>query len=96
MSDDLATFLVRYHYVPDMESRRGPHREAHLAWLRELAAAGTVVLAGATRDPVDTGVIVVRAASQHDVRKLLVDDPYAAAGLITGTEIRPIGLAVGG
>lgn len=94
MTDELATFLVTYHYVPGMENRRTPHREAHLAWLRELGDA--VVVAGATRDPVDSAVIIVRAASAHEVRKLLVDDPYAAADLITSVSVRPIGLAVGG
>jgi uncharacterized protein len=96
MAEELATFLVTYRYVPDMAERRGPHRQAHLAWLREQAAAGTVLLAGATRDPVDTAVIIVRAATGHEVRALLLDDPYAAADLITGVTVRPIGLAVGG
>ena len=96
MTDELPIFLVIYTYVPDMEQRRVPHREAHLAWLRGLAGAGTVRVAGATREPADTGVLVVRAADVHAVRRLLLDDPYAAANLITGVVVRPFGLAVGG
>ncbi|MGH3647115.1 MAG: YciI family protein [Micromonosporaceae bacterium] len=90
------TFLVLYSYVPDMTERRTPHREAHLAWLREHADAGRILLAGATQDPVDTAVIVVRAADQHAARTLLLDDPYAAANLINAVSVRPLGLAVGG
>jgi uncharacterized protein len=90
------TFLVIYTYVAEMEQRRVPYRQDHLAWLRELTDAGTLVLAGATREPVDTGVLVLRAAGVHEVRRLLLDDPYAAANLIAGVVVRPFGLAVGG
>jgi uncharacterized protein YciI len=96
VTDELPIFLVIYTYVPDMDQRRVPHREEHLAWLRGLAGAGTVRVAGATREPADTGVLVVRAADVHAVRTLLLDDPYAAANLITGVVVRPFGLAVGG
>ena len=96
MTADAPTFLVLYTYVPDMEQRRAPHREAHLAWLRELAGAGTLLVAGAAREPVDKGVLVVRAADVHEVRRLLLDDPYAAANLISGVVVRPFGLVVGG
>ena len=90
------TFLVIYTYVPDMEQRRVPYRADHLAWLRELADRGTLLVAGAAREPVDTGVLVVRAADVHEVRRLLLDDPYAAANLISGVVVRPFGLVVGG
>jgi len=88
--------LVIYTYVPDMAQRRAASRADHLAWLRGLADAGTLVLAGATLDPVDTGVLVLRADDLHAARRLLLDDPYAAANLIVGVTVRPIGLAVGG
>jgi uncharacterized protein YciI len=79
-----------------MEQRRVPYREDHLAWLRGLAEAGTMVLAGATREPADTAVLVVRGADLIEVRRLLLDDPYAAGNLISGVVVRPMGLAVGG
>ncbi len=90
------TFLVLYTYVPGMEQRRAAARQSHLDWLRGLADAGRLVLAGATQDPVDTGVLVLRGSDVHQVRRLLLDDPYAAANLIVGVAVRPIGLAVGG
>lgn len=92
---DLATFAVLYRYVPDMETRRAPHREAHLRWLKELADQGVVLVAGAFQDPVDSAVLIFRAADLHAVRRLLVDDPYAEANLITEVVARPIGLAIG-
>jgi len=89
------TFLVIYTYVQDMDNRRLPYRPDHLAWVRGLADQGRLLLAGATQDPVDTGVQVVRAGDVREVRELLLDDPYAAANLITGVVVRPLGLAVG-
>jgi uncharacterized protein YciI len=96
VTETLPTILVIYSYVPDMEQRRTPHRPDHLAWLRKLADQGTLLLAGATQDVPDTGVLILRAADVHEVRRLLLDDPYAAANLITGVVARPIGIAVGG
>jgi hypothetical protein len=32
----------------------------------------------------------------YGARRLLIDDPYAKANLITGVTVRPIALAVGG
>jgi uncharacterized protein YciI len=96
MADNPSTFAVTYSYVPDILDRRGPHRDAHLAWLREQAAAGRILLAGALLDPVDGGLLVVRGQDGYDVRRLLLDDPYARASLIVGVTIRPLGLAVGG
>ncbi len=93
---DQPTFLVMYAYVPDMANRRAPHRQDHLAWLRAEADAGRLLLAGATLDPVDTAVLVFRADDAYQVRQVLLDDPYAKAGLITGVTVRPLGLAVGG
>jgi uncharacterized protein YciI len=94
VADTPPTFLVIYSYVADMEQRRAPYREDHLAWLRKLADGGILLVAGATREPVDTGVLVVRAADVHEVRRLLLDDPYAAANLISGVVVRPFGLVV--
>jgi uncharacterized protein YciI len=88
------TFAVRYDYVPDMESRRDPHREGHLAFLRSAAEQGRLVLAGALTDPVDTGWLVVRAASEHAAYAMVHEDPYARAGLIRSITVRPIVVVV--
>lgn len=96
MANDVSTFLVTYRYVPDMEQRRAQRRADHLAWLRAGAEEGWMVLAGATLDPVDSAVLIVKASDGYAVRRRLLDDPYASANLIVGVEVRPIGLAIGG
>jgi uncharacterized protein YciI len=93
---ELPTFVVIYRYVPDIERRRVPYREEHLRWLHGMAEQGLVLLAGAVREPVDSAVLVVRATDLYAARRLLIDDPYAKANLITEVVARPIGLAIGG
>ena len=96
MVENLSTFIVTYTYVSEMERRRSEHRQDHLAWLHEMSTAGRMILAGAALDPVDTAVLVIRGVDAHDVRQILLGDPYARANLIVATSIRPFGLAIGG
>lgn len=89
------TYVVSYGYVPDMEQRRTPHREAHLKFLRAAGERGELLLAGALTDPVDGGLLVVVAESAGAARAWVDGDPYAAAGLVRSVTIRPITLVVG-
>ena len=56
-------------------------RPAHVDWLREQVAAGTVVLAGRT-DPPTGSVVLISGGDADAAVELLKDDPYAHAGLI--------------
>ena len=51
------TVLV-YDYVADVMERRAPHRDAHLAWIREWVDGGLLLSAGALADP-PTGALFV-------------------------------------
>jgi uncharacterized protein YciI len=88
------TFAVRYEYVPDMQTRRDPHRAEHIGFLRAAAEQGRLVLAGALTDPVDTGWLVVRAESEHAAYAMVHKDPYARAGLIRSITVRPMAVVV--
>jgi uncharacterized protein len=79
--------LLTYEYVPDILERRAPHREGHLALLRELHAEGACLIAGATGDPVSGGAFgFASAAAAED---FVARDPYGAAGLIAAHTIVP-------
>jgi uncharacterized protein YciI len=84
--------ILFYEYVPDIAERRTPHRQAHLALLRDLHARAECLLAGATGDPVHGAAIVFRTpeAAEQFVR----DDPYARAGLVAAHRIEPMSVAV--
>lgn len=84
--------LLIYDYVPDILERRAPHREGHLALLRQMEADGECLLAGASGEPVSGGVMAFtsHAAAERFAR----DDPYGAAGLVAGHRIDPLRVVV--
>ena len=45
MDPDTHTLLL-YEYVDDIIERRGPYRDAHIALLKQLKDAGTILMAG--------------------------------------------------
>jgi nitroreductase/uncharacterized protein YciI len=89
-------FLLFYDYVDDILTKREPHRPAHLAKLQELAAAGTVLMAGAAGDPVVSAVIVFRGDSASVVEDFVRSDPYAQNGLVKSWRVEPWSVVVGG
>lgn len=83
-------WLLFYDYVEDVAERRAPFREAHLGLVRDLAAAGTVLLAGALAEPLDGAVFLFAPADDATaVEDFVARDPYVAQGLVTGWRIRP-------
>jgi uncharacterized protein YciI len=68
--------IVLLRYTGDVT----PHRDAHVAWLREALAEGRLVTAG--RQPETGGVLVARGA-RSDVEAWAAQDPYLLAGVAT-------------
>ncbi len=91
----MKTFAVFTSFVENAAEKRAPHREAHLAHLRELHAAGTLVLGGALMDPMDAGLLVIRAETRAEIEELLAADSYAKNGIWTKIEIREWNVVVG-
>lgn len=89
-----AYHVLFYDYVPDILERRGPHREAHLARLREWAADGRMVAAGALGDPPAGAAIIFRVEDTQEIERYVEGDPYVAAGLVSSWHIEPWALAV--
>ena len=81
----MAHFLLEYRYVDQVA--RMAARDEHLAYMRRLNAAGSVLLAGPFTD--DTGAIVVYTVPDRAAAQDLVDgDPYTVAGATTGHTLR--------
>ena len=91
----MKTFLVTTYLVENAAEKRAPWREAHLANLRRLHTAGQLVLGGALQDPMDAGVLVLRAASKDEALALLADDPYQLNGVWTKITAREWSVVVG-
>lgn len=77
--------LLAYDYVEDVLERRAPHREAHLALVREYHADGRLVIAGAVGDPPTGALFAFREAA--DAEEFATRDPYGAAGLVTAHRV---------
>lgn len=86
--------VLFYDYVPDILERRAPHREAHLALVSELHAAGSLVMGGALGDPPHGAALVFTAPEAADA--FVEADPYVAAGLVTAHRIEPWAVVAGG
>lgn len=89
-----AHHVLFYDYVPDIVERRGPYRDAHLARLREWAADGRMLAAGALGDPPTGAAIVFRVDDPAQIEEYVAGDPYVAAGLVTGHRVVPWTVAV--
>lgn len=88
-------FLLLYDYVDNVLERRAPHREAHLALVREYVDRGELVLAGAFADPVDGAALAFKVDKRTKVEDFVAHDPYVVQGLVTGWRIRPWTVVVG-
>lgn len=91
----MKTFAVFTHFVEGAADKRAPHREAHLAHLRELHERGMLLLGGALMNPMDAGLLIFRAESKEDIEKVLADDSYAKNGIWQRIEIRDWNVVVG-
>ena len=89
--------------VADSLPLRANAREAHLKRLRELAAAGRLLIAGPhpavdNEDPGDagfTGSLVVAKFESLDAARSWADtDPYVAAGVYADVRVKPFKLVL--
>ena len=79
--------LLTYTYVPDMQERRRPYREGHLALIRAWKDDGRILLAGAMGNPA-RALFVLRGP--EDAHEFVKTDPYARNGLVTQWNAEPL------
>ena len=72
-------FALFYDYVPDVLERRQPHRQAHLALVKDFKERGKFVMGGAMADPVDSALIVF--TDRHSAESFALEDPYVCAAV---------------
>lgn len=88
---------VRYEYAIDTERTRDQHREEHVAFLRALHGAGTLIASGRLEDPTRPGaLLLVEAATADAALRLLDDDPFHLAGVVADRDARAWAVAFGG
>jgi uncharacterized protein YciI len=66
---------------------------AHFERLQRLLDEGTLVLAGPTLGPINTGVTIFEAPDEQSARLLLEEDPAVQSGFARG-ELRPFRISL--
>ena len=79
--------ILHYEYVPDMVSKREPHRDAHIDLIKRWHGDDRLVIAGAVGDPPHGGLLVFRSA--EDAEAFAGEDPYVEAGLVVERRVEP-------
>lgn len=91
----MAYFALIYRTVDGYVERRAAFREQHLALANAATSRGELLLGGAFADPVDTALLVFRAADRAVVEEFARNDPYVVNGLVERWEIRDWNVVVG-
>lgn len=89
----MAHFAVVWTYTED-KSTIGQAKQAHVDYLRDLVERGAVAVAGGWSDG-SGGLVVFDVASRDELDPLLDKDPFTSAGVIVGTEIHEMNIALG-
>jgi len=89
-------FALTYRYIADADAVSA-HRPEHRTYLRSLADAGQLLLAGPLGEPGPPGgLLIVDVENFARVEELADNDPFHARGILQERSIRPWTLSIGG
>jgi hypothetical protein len=86
-------YLLTYYLAPDYLERRGGFRDEHLALAWRNADQGSLILAGAVGDPVESALLLFTDADS--AAAFARADPYVANGLVRDWRVTPWTTVVG-
>ncbi|WP_461170486.1 YciI family protein [Arthrobacter sp. Z1-15] len=88
----MSIFAVEYVYDADSAPLRDEHRPTHREWLAGLVEQGRLLASGPFTDGAGA-LLIFTAEDDVDLSNLLMQDPFAAVGAISGmktTEWTPV------
>jgi uncharacterized protein YciI len=80
----MTVFAVEYVYDAASTETRNASRPAHREWTAGLAEEGTILASGPYGDGAGA-LLIFKAADENALNEILRQDPFAAAGVISGT-----------
>ncbi|GAB15980.1 YciI family protein [Arthrobacter globiformis] len=80
----MTVFAVEYVYDAESSETRAATRPAHREWTAGLAQDGTLLASGPYGDGAGA-LLIFKAADEAALNEVLRQDPFAAAGVISGT-----------
>ena len=81
--------VLLYEYVENALEARAPHREAHLALVKQAVDDGTLHMAGALGDPPTGGLLVFNGDDPGPAERFAASDPYVENGVVTNWRVEP-------
>lgn len=78
----------RQNFAATMTAQEKAVWGTHFERLQRLLAEGTLILAGPTMGPVNTGVAIFEAPDERSARRIMEEDPVVHGGFARG-ELRP-------
>lgn len=79
----MTVFAVEYVYDAESSEARDASRPVHREWAAELAKEGALLAAGPYTDGAGA-LLIFKAADENALNDILKQDPFAAAGVISG------------
>ncbi|MCU1530961.1 MAG: hypothetical protein JWO49_532 [Arthrobacter sp.] len=80
----MTVFAVEYVYDAESAEARDASRPAHREWTARLAQEGAILASGPYGDGAGA-LLIFQAADETALNGILKQDPFAAAGAISGT-----------
>lgn len=90
----MSIFAVEYVYDADSAAIRSEHRPTHRQWLAGLVEQGRLLASGPFTDGAGA-LLIFTAEDDVDLSNLLMQDPFAAVGAISGMKTTEWEPAVG-
>lgn len=92
----MALYALQYRYVDDAELV-STHRPEHRAYLRGLAEAGELLVAGPLGEPGPPGgLLVLDVSSAKRAEAIAQEDPFTARAAIASHSVQEWTISVGG
>jgi uncharacterized protein YciI len=82
----MTVFAVEYVYDAESTEARNASRPAHREWTAGLAQQGALLASGPYGDGAGA-LLIFKAADEAALNEILKQDPFAAAGAVSGTRI---------
>jgi uncharacterized protein YciI len=80
----MTVFAVEYVYDAESSDARSASRPSHREWTAALAQDGVLLASGPYGDGAGA-LLIFKAADENALNDILKQDPFASAGVISGT-----------
>ncbi|MFA6233250.1 MAG: YciI-like protein [Bacteroidota bacterium] len=89
-------YILFYTTADDYLERRTQFRSEHLAYAQAAYHRGELILAGALSEPADLAVLIFKSDNPATAEEFARNDVYVKNGVVTGWEVRPWTVVIGG